>query len=150
MSQSDPNTPEAPQKATGGPQNASEGPSGQRETLRGQNGAHAGAESLDVEQPRGPVDWARQQAAEREQQAAADPRQPAYDAVYAYIRELGDYMPPTTTHRNAVIWRGVHAALDAARVPQIQPPAHNAGPSVAECAQADDAHWAAKYAGEGQ
>ncbi|GGV91808.1 hypothetical protein [Streptomyces massasporeus] len=66
-----------------------------------------------TDQPRGPVDWARQQAAEREQQAATDPRQPAYDAVWAYIRALGVYMPPTTAHRNAVIWRGVHAALDA-------------------------------------
>lgn len=41
-----------------------------------------------------------------------DPRQPAYDAVYAYIERLGDHMPPDPVHRNALIWRSVHAALD--------------------------------------
>jgi hypothetical protein len=45
-----------------------------------------------------------------------DPRQPAYDAVYEYIRRLGDYLPPDTRHRNAVIWRAVHAALGATPV----------------------------------
>lgn len=69
----DPNTPEAPQKAVDGPQGASEGVSGQRETPTGQNGRETGAESLGVQQtPRGPVDWARQQAAEREERAATD------------------------------------------------------------------------------
>ena len=43
-------------------------------------------------------------------------RQPAYDAVYAYIRSLGDQMPPDAVHRNAIIWRGVAAALDALNV----------------------------------
>lgn len=42
-----------------------------------------------------------------------DPRQPAYDAVYEYIRRLGTYLPPDPVHRNAVIWRTVHAALEA-------------------------------------
>lgn len=45
-----------------------------------------------------------------------DPRQPAYDAVYEYIRGLGEYMPPDPVHRNAVIWRAVHAALGATPV----------------------------------
>ncbi|MFB9485592.1 hypothetical protein ACFFSH_40495, partial [Streptomyces filamentosus] len=45
-----------------------------------------------------------------------DPRQPAYDAVYAHIRELGDHMPPNPVHRNAMIWRAVHAALGATPV----------------------------------
>lgn len=45
-----------------------------------------------------------------------DPRQPAYDAVYDYIRRLGDYLPPDRRHRNAIIWRAVHAALDATPV----------------------------------
>jgi len=45
-----------------------------------------------------------------------DPRQPAYDAVYEYIRALGEYMPPDPVHRNAVIWRAVHAALGATPV----------------------------------
>jgi hypothetical protein len=45
-----------------------------------------------------------------------DPRQPAYDAVYEYIRRLGPYLPPDPRHRNAVIWRAVHAALEATPV----------------------------------
>ena len=43
-------------------------------------------------------------------------QKPAYDAVYAYIRALGDHMPPDPVHRNAMIWRAVHAALDATPV----------------------------------
>lgn len=45
-----------------------------------------------------------------------DPRQLAYDAVYEYIRALGAYLPPDPVHRNAVIWRAVHAALSATPV----------------------------------
>lgn len=45
-----------------------------------------------------------------------DPRQPAYDAVYEYIRGLGPYLPPDPAHRNAIIWRAVQAALDATPV----------------------------------
>jgi len=45
--------------------------------------------------------------------AGSNPKQPAYDAVYAYIRQLGDSMPPDPVHRNAMIWRAVSAALDA-------------------------------------
>jgi hypothetical protein len=45
-----------------------------------------------------------------------DPRQPAYDAVYEYIRKLGGYLPPDPVHRNAVIWRAVNAALGATPV----------------------------------
>jgi len=45
-----------------------------------------------------------------------DPRQGAYDAVYKYIRRLGAYLPPDPVHRNAVIWRAVHAALGATPV----------------------------------
>lgn len=45
-----------------------------------------------------------------------DPRQPAYDAVYEYLRALGPYLPPDPVHRNAIIWRAVHTALDATPV----------------------------------
>ncbi|MGW7726184.1 hypothetical protein ACWGJ6_22980 [Streptomyces canus] len=45
-----------------------------------------------------------------------DPRQPAYDAVYEYIRKLGGYLPPDVVHRNATIWRAVNAALGATPV----------------------------------
>ncbi|MFC8332787.1 hypothetical protein [Streptomyces olivaceus] len=44
-------------------------------------------------------------------------RQAAYDAVYALIRQLGDYVPPDRVYRNAVMWRAVTAALDAANIP---------------------------------
>lgn len=43
-------------------------------------------------------------------------RPPAYNAVYAHIRALGDHMPPDPVHRNAMIWRAVHAALNATPV----------------------------------
>ncbi|WP_145503123.1 hypothetical protein [Streptomyces sp. CFMR 7] len=49
-------------------------------------------------------------------QVRPDPRQPAYDAVYENIRSLGEYLPPDTVHRNAIIWRAVQAALDATPV----------------------------------
>ncbi|MFD4210563.1 hypothetical protein ACFWRG_31810, partial [Micromonospora tulbaghiae] len=49
-------------------------------------------------------------------QVRPDPRQPAYDAVYENIRSLGEYLPPDTAHRNAIIWRAVQAALDATPV----------------------------------
>jgi hypothetical protein len=45
-----------------------------------------------------------------------DPRQPAYDAVYEYIRALGPYLPRDAVHRNAIIWRAVHTALNATPV----------------------------------
>ncbi|MET9445329.1 hypothetical protein [Streptomyces sp. NPDC006610] len=51
-----------------------------------------------------------------EAQVRPDPRQPAYDAVYEYIRGLGEYLPPDPAHRNAVIWRAARAALDATPV----------------------------------
>ncbi|AIV35569.1 hypothetical protein [Streptomyces sp. CCM_MD2014] len=44
-------------------------------------------------------------------------RQAAYEAVYALIRQLGAYLPPDPAHRNAVMWRAVTAALDAANIP---------------------------------
>ncbi|MFI9598888.1 hypothetical protein ACIHCX_03235 [Streptomyces sp. NPDC052043] len=49
-----------------------------------------------------------------------DPRMPAYDAVYAYVRRLGDRMPADPVHRNAIIWRAVSAALDAMPPPYRQ------------------------------
>lgn len=54
-------------------------------------------------------------AASGEQQ---DFRQPAYDAVFAYIRQQPrDFLPTTVVERNAMIWHAVHAALDAMGVP---------------------------------
>lgn len=43
-----------------------------------------------------------------------DPRQPAWDAVFAYIRTLPlEPHRPTAVERNAMIWRAVNAALTA-------------------------------------
>jgi len=48
-----------------------------------------------------------------------DPRQPAYDAVFAYIRQQPrDFLPTTIVGRNAMIWDAVHAALDAIGIPR--------------------------------
>ncbi|MET8978530.1 hypothetical protein ABZX85_23220 [Streptomyces sp. NPDC004539] len=55
----------------------------------------------------------RQPDAEAAALAPAGPRQPAYDAVFAFIRGLGDALPAEPVHRNAMIWRAVHAGLDA-------------------------------------
>jgi hypothetical protein len=52
------------------------------------------------------------------EQTDTEPRQPAYAAVYAYIRELpGDPHSYESVCRNAAIWKAVHAALDAAEAP---------------------------------
>lgn len=53
----------------------------------------------------------------------APPRQAAYDAVYDLIRLLGPKLPPDPVHRNAMIWRAVNLALDAAGVPVTADPA---------------------------
>lgn len=52
------------------------------------------------------------------EQQAADPRQPAWDAVFAYIRTLPrEGGRPSVVERNAMIWRGVNAALVAVGYP---------------------------------
>lgn len=48
--------------------------------------------------------------------ALAPARQAAYDAVYELLALLGPKLPPDPTHRNAMIWRAVNTALDAAGV----------------------------------
>ncbi|QQM45141.1 hypothetical protein [Streptomyces liliifuscus] len=70
--------------------------------------------SIDEEQgcPEPPSEQEIREQAARDAQRP-DPRQPAYDAVYDYIRGLGLYLPPSAARRNAIIWRAVHAALDA-------------------------------------
>jgi hypothetical protein len=63
----------------------------------------------------------------------SSPRQPAYDAVYAVIRQyptrtVGDY---DSAAENARVWRAVEAALDAMGVPTGDRPADaETGPSV--------------------
>lgn len=48
------------------------------------------------------------------------PREAAYNVVYAYLRST-NRMPGDLGYRNAMIWRAVHAALDAAGVPAASP-----------------------------
>lgn len=55
----DPSTPEVPQETPDGPQERPEGGSATPAPPEGSNGPQNGT------QPRGPVDWARQQAADR-------------------------------------------------------------------------------------
>lgn len=50
--------------------------------------------------------------ASHEEGLATDPRQLAYDAVYAYLAST-TRVPGDLVSRNAVAWRAVHAALDA-------------------------------------
>ncbi|NUS76752.1 MAG: hypothetical protein HOV70_11205 [Streptomyces sp.] len=47
------------------------------------------------------------------QTAGVDTERPAFEAVRAYIRSGAEYLPSTTVERNAMIWRAVHAALNA-------------------------------------
>jgi len=54
-----------------------------------------------------------------DQAPGGDPRQAAYDAVFAYIRQQPrDFLPATVVDRNAMIWHAVHAALDAIGIPK--------------------------------
>ncbi|MGW5691520.1 hypothetical protein ACWEWX_11315 [Streptomyces asiaticus] len=77
-----------------------------------------------------------------------DPRQPAYDAVFAYIRQQPrDFLPATVVDRNTMIWRAVHAALDAMNAPSITSHTYegDGGPCTAEaygqtCGAPHDAH----------
>lgn len=55
-------------------------------------------------------------------------REAAYDAVRAVIRRLGTELPPDPVHRNAMIWRAVTAALDAANIP-VQADPDDAAPA---------------------
>jgi len=71
---------------------------------------------------------------------AGNPRQAAFDAVYECIRST-NRIPGNPAYRNAMIWRAVQAALDAAGVPNPpDPTAHDTGPSLADCAR-DDTRW---------
>lgn len=68
------------------------------------------------------------------EQQATDPRQPAWDAVFAYIRTLSrDALPGSIVERNAVIWRAVNAALVALGYPDAD--TQQAAPEQADLRQ---------------
>lgn len=65
------------------------------------------------------------------------PQQPAYNAVYAYIRTLPvDFLPTTVVDRNAMIWHAVNAALD-----RQQQPTAMTGPELREQLGQALRHW---------
>jgi hypothetical protein len=103
--------------------------------------------------PRGPVDWARQQAAEREAFTAEEQRETeTLKAAIARVRALHRKASHGTTcvycaHGQRL---GYDTDWPCDTVRALDQPAHNAGPTVAEAAADDRAHWTAKYAGEGQ
>nr|WP_192963617.1 hypothetical protein [Streptomyces sp. W9] len=63
--------------------------------------------------------YARLAALETQAQQAHLDRPAAYAVTWARIRDLGTHMPVDTLHRNAMIWRAVNGALDAAGTPTL-------------------------------
>jgi hypothetical protein len=103
-------------------------------------------------QPRGPVDWARQQAAERATARvfAALHRSAETDVtrVIALYEQWVKAGPPPLGTSVSRWWDARLVELhNAIRPPDDAAPAHNAGPSVAECAQADR-RWPLEKHGE--
>ena len=131
----DPNTPETPQEATERRLSAPEGPDGNAETLEGQNGPQTGA------QPRGPVDWARHQAAQRATAAAPDETE-TLKATVGRVRKLAaELFVEGATHTHRAIGRQLLNTLQSPEPDETTP---------ADEARLDRAHWNTKYAGEGQ
>jgi hypothetical protein len=168
----DPTTPETPENGQSGAQGGLNAHGGQRGAGEGVNGAQAGARRLDVQGrcpacrraslflgSGGHVTCARLDCPDP---CAADKLlhgdQPAPLHAATEPREhCGNLMPSWTAGpRNECVLRpghhGSHADSQGARWwhDPGTGPAHNAGPSVAECAADDRAHWERKYAGEGQ
>lgn len=72
----------------------------------------------------------------------------AHDDINRVIDLYGRWVkagPPPIGTPTARWWDQRLAELHDA----VLPPAHDTGPSVAECAKADEEHWNTKYAGEG-
>ena len=65
-------------------------------------------------------------------------RQPAYDAVYAYLTATTD-VPRDLVTRNAIAWRAVHAALDAVLGTQTTPDNPTASSDTADNSTAEAA-----------
>lgn len=102
-----------------------------------------GADGFQGEpEPRGPVDWARQQAAERATARVFAALHRSAEEDVNRVIQLAEQWASRPERADAL-----RELTDALGYNQL---AHNAGPSVRECAQADAAHWNDKYAGEGQ
>ncbi len=59
----------------------------------------------------------------------APAREAAYEAVYGLLALFGPELPPDPVHRNAMIWRAVNTALDAAGV-HVNADPHDPGMTV--------------------
>jgi hypothetical protein len=92
-------------------------------------------------QPRGPVDWARQQAAEREAGTAEEQRETeTLKATIGRVRRIAaDLFVEGATHTHRAIGRQLLNAL--------QPPEADAT-TPADEARLNRAHWADKYSGD--
>ncbi|MEG8275737.1 hypothetical protein [Streptomyces sp. AHA2] len=140
------------------------GPESPQERLKGvpatpappeaENGPQAGADGFRGEQqPRGPVDWARHYAAQREGTNVRD-KDAELRAANEWIERLNAELTETRTVLDEVLRQFVHKGhpgqpcLSSGWISEktvarwravLHPPtpAHNAGPSIRECAQAD-------------
>ncbi|MEV4784052.1 hypothetical protein AB0K53_01110 [Streptomyces tuirus] len=157
------------QKPPDGTQERPEGGSATPAPPDGPNGPHSGG------QPRGPVDWARHQAAQWQAggiPTASTITQQQLDALHADLDELREISATRKriARRRREQLDQAEATLDAVRTLAAElfvsgatqteravgrrilsvltePEPHNAGPSVAECAKADRL-WPLQKAGE--
>lgn len=80
---------------------------------------HAPAVRETVARIRAALDRAQQPTMNHAADDRPGPNQPAFDAVFAYIRsQPRDFLPATVVDRNAMIWHAVHAALGQAQKPE--------------------------------
>jgi hypothetical protein len=110
----------------------------------------------DEPKPRGPVDWARQQAAEREKQTEKRLRL-AHQARRAKEHQLDDirralcdigFMEDDDPYSHADLADVIRQNGQGLRDMAQSTPAHNAGPSVAEAARDDRRWWNGEKTGE--
>lgn len=130
------------QKTPDSPQERLEGGSATPAPPEGLNGPQNGAERFQADQqPRGPVDWARQQAAERATTAAPDETE-TLKATVGRVRKLAaELFVEGATHTHRAIGRQILNALQPPEPDETTP---------ADEARLDRAHWETRYAGEGQ
>lgn len=152
------------QKAAGGPQERPEGGSAGLRPSETENGAQAGADSLGLREVIAGAIW------------DANSIHPGTiaDAVYTRLKpHLAPHYQRAVDTANAAEQRALEAEATVARVraardrigranarevdaiycldlieEALDPPAHNAGPTVAECAEADRRWWGSQKAGE--
>lgn len=159
------------QKAAEGPQERPEGGSATPRPPKGQNGAQAGADGLGLRKAIAGAIWdtpsthpdaiadavytrLKPHLAPHYQRAvnaatAAEQRAETAEAKLARIRDLATQLEEFAENAIKVSDRQLYAIVaDDLRRCVDDPPAHNAGPTVAECAEADQRWWTTEKAGE--